>query len=272
MNLTDDNYYQDKEYMSKSRLYNYMQCEAKQLAIDNEEWESETTKAMLIGNYIHSYFENQEAHEKFLEQNGDKILTKSGKPYKDFQVADKVIKSLESDEYFLKNYHGESGENKKELIVTGELEGMPFKGKIDTINFTKGYFMDLKTMQSLKDEKYSPKLGYKVPQMIYNIFEYGYPLQMYIYNELLQQQYDMFFTPYIVAVSKQDFPDKELLRIDQEILEIGRKEFSQYINRLKALLSGKIEPNHCGKCDYCRENNKLNHSITISDILSKYAS
>ena len=32
--LTEENYYSDTEYMSSSRFKSYMDCEAKQLAID----------------------------------------------------------------------------------------------------------------------------------------------------------------------------------------------------------------------------------------------
>lgn len=268
--LTPENYYQDTEYMSKSRFSEYIKCEAKQLAVDNGLWEKEKTKAMLIGNYIHSYFESKEAHEAFLEEEGDKLFTKQGKLYKDFEIADKVIEQLDNDDYFLKNYHGGKDDKViKEQIISGELGGMLFKGKVDTLNLSKGYFMDLKTMQSIHEEKYSPVLKQYVPQVVYNIFEYGYPMQMYIYKELLEQQFDSFFIPYIVAVSKQELADKQLIRIDNEILEVGRKDFEEHVKRVKQVVSGRVQPRSCGKCDYCRANSKLSKSVTVSDILNK---
>ena len=67
--LTPDNYYDDNYYMSTSRFKNYIDCEAKALAIDNGAWEEEKTPIQLVvGNYVHSYFEAPEEHQKFLEE------------------------------------------------------------------------------------------------------------------------------------------------------------------------------------------------------------
>lgn len=66
--LTAENYYDDNFYMSTSRFKNYIDCEAKALAIDNGVWEEEKTPIQLVvGNYVHSYFESPEEHQKFLE-------------------------------------------------------------------------------------------------------------------------------------------------------------------------------------------------------------
>ena len=40
----------------------------------------------------------------------------------------------------------------KERIITGTLEGIPLKCKIDSLNLSGGYFIDLKTMESLQSE------------------------------------------------------------------------------------------------------------------------
>lgn len=269
--LTEENYYSDTEYMSSSRFKSYMNCEAKQLAIDNGAWEEERDKKVfLIGNYIHTAFESQKAHEEYKEAVADKIMSKRGGLLKDYQIADKVIESLEADAYFMKIYNGESDESvQKEAIVTGEIGDMMFKGKVDSLNLTKGYFVDLKTMGNLRDEKYSSVLQRYVPQVIYNIFEFHYPLQMFVYSELLTQTYGKYFTPYIVAVSKQEQVDKELIRIDELTLVIGQEVFEKYVHRLKQVISGKVAPLHCGKCDYCRANNKLARSITVGELLGK---
>ena len=79
--LTEENYYQDTLFLSKSRFSEYMNCEARQLAIDHGLWEDNKNdnKALVIGNYIHSAFESQEAHERFVADNEDSILTKNKK-------------------------------------------------------------------------------------------------------------------------------------------------------------------------------------------------
>ena len=70
MELTQANYY-DKEneisYMSFSQFKNFLSNPARALADLKGEyaWFSDN-KALLIGNFLHSYFESPEAHDKFI--------------------------------------------------------------------------------------------------------------------------------------------------------------------------------------------------------------
>ena len=67
--LTQDNYYNDKEYLSNSRFKQYKQCQAMAFAIDSGELADKRDKTPLIlGNYVHTYFESSEAHAKFVEE------------------------------------------------------------------------------------------------------------------------------------------------------------------------------------------------------------
>ena len=59
-------------------------------------WPEKTeTESLLVGNYVHSYFETKEAHEAFLEMNRDKIISQRGKTAgqvkASFKQADKMI-------------------------------------------------------------------------------------------------------------------------------------------------------------------------------------
>ena len=69
MKLTQENYYNHDtnwKYMSVSLFKDFLNCEAQALAKLKEEWKpvSDPT-ALLLGNYVHSYFESKEAHESF---------------------------------------------------------------------------------------------------------------------------------------------------------------------------------------------------------------
>ncbi|HFI0084587.1 TPA: PD-(D/E)XK nuclease-like domain-containing protein, partial [Streptococcus suis] len=101
--LTQDNYYDDKDYMSVSRFKQYLECEAKALALDSGKWiDDRDQKPLVFGNYVHSYFESKETHEKFLEEHQSDLFS-SRKPYgllADYKLADKVIATLETDELF----------------------------------------------------------------------------------------------------------------------------------------------------------------------------
>ncbi len=81
--LTDANYYDhktDKAFQSVSMFKSFMECEAKTMAIINDEWQpQQDPTALLVGNYVHSYFESEEAHQKFIDEHENELLTKSGK-------------------------------------------------------------------------------------------------------------------------------------------------------------------------------------------------
>ena len=71
MKLNKQNYYSneaDWQYLSVSQFKDFDRCEAAALAKLKGEYVSiGDNTALLVGNYVHSYFESQEAHEKFKE-------------------------------------------------------------------------------------------------------------------------------------------------------------------------------------------------------------
>ena len=194
--LTDENYYQDKTYLSNSRFKQYMKCQAKAYAVDNGEWiEDRDETALLVGNYVHSYFESEKVHDAFVEENKAKIIAKTGKNKgnlkADFVVGEKMINALKDDDNFNRLYHGyPSDDVKKEMIVTGEIEEVPIKGKLDSINLSRGYFVDLKTMRSIYNEEWNSDLHKKVPAAVNNILNFGYNGQLALYRELLRGIFD----------------------------------------------------------------------------------
>lgn len=271
--LTQENYYQDTSRLSYSRYKRYKQCQAKAYAVDNGIWVEERDETpLLLGNYVHSYFENPEAHEKFMAENGDKLLAKTGenkgKLKSGFIIGDKMIESLKDDDGFNRLYHGYSSDNvQKEMIVCGEIEGVPVKGKLDSVNLSRGYFVDLKTMKSIYSEEWNADLRKRVPAAVNNILNFGYHGQLALYRELLKQMTDKEFRPLIVAVSKENVPDKDILKIDEEWLEEGLGNLKADIVEVWDVIKGKQKPKKCGCCDYCRSEKKLNAVISLNDLI-----
>lgn len=273
--LTEENYYEDVAYMSSSRFKEYMACPLRQQAIDFGFWDrKKPTDALLLGNYVHSYFESDEAHAKFLEDNSSELISNrgatKGQLKSSFKKADTMIQSLKDDKLFNKLYHGsEDDVVVKEAILTGELKGIPFKAKVDSLNLSKTYFVDLKTMESIQKETYSPILKRYTKQAIYNILEYSYHMQMYVYQQLLLQQYGFEFTPYIVAVSKEPVPDKEILRLGEDILEVGQELFEAHAEIIRDVFLNNVAPYGCGHCDFCLTHKKLERAITLDELLER---
>lgn len=271
--LTQENYYQDTSRLSYSRYKRYKQCQAKAYAVDNGIWVEERDETpLLLGNYVHSYFESPEAHEKFMAENGNKLLAKTGKNKgslkSDFIIGDKMIESLKDDDGFNRLYHGYSSDKvEKEMIVYGEIEGVPVKGKLDSVNLSRGYFVDLKTMKSIYSEEWNSDIRKRVPAAVNNILNFGYHGQLALYRELLKQMTDKEFRPLIVAVSKETVPDKDALKIDEEWLEEGLGNLKADIVEVWNVIQGKQKPKSCGHCDYCRSQKKLNAVISLNDLI-----
>ncbi|MBS7213498.1 MAG: PD-(D/E)XK nuclease-like domain-containing protein [Streptococcus salivarius] len=259
--------------MSVSRFKEYMKCEARAKAIDDGVWDDERDqKPLLFGNYVHSYFESEEAHEKFKEDN-KKALFSSRKPYgllSDFKLAEKVIDTLKDDTLFNNLYHGKKGDKvEKEKIVTGFIAGVPFKGKLDSINFSKGYVVDLKTMKSIWAKEWSEELRAKVPTAVNNILGFQYDVQLGTYLELLRQMGYPTFKPFIVAVSKEKQPDKEIIELTEEWLTEGLNYITENTPRVYQVSLGNEEPKKCGHCDYCKSQKKLHEVLTLDDLLNR---
>lgn len=271
--LTQENYYEDTEYLTNSRMKRYQQCQAKALAVDSGNWvEDRDETPLLLGNYVHSYFESPKAHEQFLAENGDKLLAKTGKNKgrlkSEFVIAEEMIYCLKKDDGFSYLYHGYPGDDvRKEMIVFGEIEGVPVKGKLDSVNLSRGYFVDLKTMKSIYAEEWNAELRKRVPAAVNNILNFGYHAQLGLYRELLEQMTGQKFRPLIVAVSKEDVPDKDILKIDEEWLQEGLEKLKSDIVEVWDVIQGKQKPKECGRCDYCRSKKKLDAVISLNDLI-----
>ena len=145
MELTAENYYDNAtsfDYMSTSLYKDFRKCEAFALAkLNGEYMPVMDPTALLVGNYVHSYFESEASHSAFIEKNKDAMMTKSGALRAPYKVGDNMIECLEADQVFNNLY----SVGEKEVIVTGDIFGHQWKGKIDSLNLDKQYFCDIKT-------------------------------------------------------------------------------------------------------------------------------
>ena len=267
--LTKSNYYShdtDFQYMSFSVFKDFEQCEAATLAKLKGDWEpTSNPEPLLVGNYVHSYFESPKAHQEFVEANKSEILSSRGKTKgqlkSSYKVADDMIKVLSEDDFF--NYVYAPGD--KEVIVTGELFGHQWKGKIDSLCLDRGYFCDLKTVDDFHKGHWNPELRQKT-----NFVEdRGYHMQMAIYQELIRQTFDVDCQPYIFGVSKQPIPDKIAISFDgdgQFLMQSALEKIKNDQDRFWQVLMGEEKPKACGKCDYCRQGKQLAGFTEVSDI------
>lgn len=253
LDLTNDEVYYGNEanwqYMSVSQYKDFIKCEAAAFAKLKGDWEPiSDPQALLVGNYVHSYFESKEAHEQFIQDNNEKLYKKNGELYKAFEIADQMIERTERDEFFQFLWQGE-----KETVVTGEIYGVEWKGKIDLLNVEKGYFVDLKTSRGFDvrywDEDRSRYVSF--------VDAFGYTIQIGIYEKLLEMKYGKPFEGFIFAVSKETPPNIEAIHIERPEKDFDLGLVQQRIDRVEKVKTGQEEPEMCGKCSYCREYKQL---------------
>ena len=136
---------------------------------------------------------------------------------------------------------------------------------IDSHNPENRRNVDLKTTKSIVDQTWSVEDHMKVSF----IEMYKYVLQAALYSEVERLANGRppgdWFDFYIVAVSKQDVPDKEVISlVDPERYTIELINIQNNMKRILSVKEGKVEPEHCGHCDYCRSVKKLTGAIHYS--------
>ena len=262
--------------MDVSSFKPFLQCEAAALAQYRNEYKPSKPSGLnplIFGNFIHSYFESKESHKSFLQKpdvidemhthkkNGE-VTTRLKQAYSEKGLANRMIKTLEDEPLFNDLYMP----GDKEIIVTGEINGFAWKGKIDSLNLERGYFCDLKTVDDFSKKHWVEGKRYPV-----NFAEQrGYYMQIALYQELIYQNYNKWLQPFIFAVSKQDVPDHDLYDFDtdeiREILDEQIETIKDKQQRVFDVIKGNVIPNRYEQCEYCRATKKLTGSTHITDI------
>lgn len=265
MILTRDNYYTpeaDWAYMSCSQYQGWRECEAKQLAKLQGRWEDEPKEAFLVGNYFHTYFESPEAHEQFIMEHEEEIFLKQTKaeaaagirrlraPY---ELANKMIKVAEVDP-MIKTLLDMDGEN--EMIMTGEIFGVPWRIRLDKYVAAGRLIIDYKTVANIWKQEWSDEAHAKVSFLE----AYEYLMRAAVYAEIEKQNAGKASDPQflIIAISKQEHPDKEILSLNhRQRWDFELEKIKEQLPYIQAVKEGRMRPKRCGMCDYCRATKRI---------------
>lgn len=270
MELTRENYYTpdaDWEYMSCSQYQAWNECEARELAKLQGRWLDEEKEAFLVGNYFHTHFESPEAHEQFCNEHFDKIFKtktikgKGGMPdqtvvtgkYAPYEQADKMIAVAEGDE-LIRSLLDIPGEN--EMIMHGQLFGVPWRIRLDKYVASGRMIIDYKTVANIGELRWSNEMREKVTF----IDAYGYMMRAAVYSEIEKQNAQSDKDPnfLIIAISKQDYPDKEVLMLNhRQRYDYELEKIKERLPMIQMIKEGRAKPKRCGFCDYCRATKKL---------------
>jgi len=249
----------NKKYMSVSQFKNFMECEARTMAELEGSYQRPSSNALIVGSYVHAAFESDEAFNQFVEKNNSAIFKSRGGKYADFEMADRMIETLKNDPFAMFALEGE-----KEQIYTAHLWGVEWKIKVDSINLQRKSFSDIKTTSDLHKRYWSDKYN----GWVSFVEAYDYVLQMAIYRRVLHEVFGEWYTPYIVAITKENPPNKAVLHFDESRFEFEYDFTEMAMPHILEVKSGKIEPRRCGKCDYCRLTKKLSNTIEIGELIA----
>ena len=260
MKLTQENYYSvdaNLEYMSASQYKDFLKCEVESLAKINGEYQEEPSKAMLVGSYVDAYFSGE--LDQFKQANPG-IFKKDGSLLKDFDKANEIIAAIENDEVLLKYLSG-----KHQVIMTGEINGVKFKIKVDSL--LPNAIVDQKIMSSIREKVWVEQDGYNVKTDF--VQAYGYDIQGAIYQEIVRQNIGKKL-PFILAVTtKEEVPDKELIQIDQYFLDKALEVVKANCERFDLIKKGIIAPVGCGCCPSCRKGKLIKEPISYQKLFEK---
>jgi hypothetical protein len=247
--ITQENYFTSENnmrYMSASQFKSFLSCEAAALAALQGEYEQEKTVSLLVGSFVDAHF--SKILDLFKAQNPD-IFTAKGTLKAEYKHAEYIIERIERDSMMMKYLSGE-----QQVIMTGEIAGVTFKGKIDTYHPGKA-IVDLKIM---KDFEPQWKNGLKL-----NFIEaWGYDIQGAIYQAIEGNNLPFF----IVAATKEKEPDIAIINIPQERLDFCLNFVKENVPRFDDIKKGLIEPVRCEKCNYCKSTKVLMKIICYEDL------
>lgn len=273
--VTTENYFSPEiqmAYMGASQFKAFDRCEAAALAELRGEYRPPSSTALLVGSYVDACFSGvlplyQAQHPELFKRDGSLKA--------EYVHAQDIIARMESDELYMLLMSGQ-----KQVIRTGEIAGVPFKIKVDSLldadtcreierkfqnagsifAFCDGAIVDQKVMRDMADV-WSEAERRRVPF----VEAWGYDFQGAIY-----QAVEGHMLPFILAVgTKESSPDLAALYIPDADLAAKLAEVEDRAPRYQAIKEGREQPRRCERCDYCKATKKLSEIRSYKDLIEE---
>ena len=277
MKFSNKNYYSAKAneaFMSVSQFKSFNRCEAAALAELRGEYERPKSKALLLGSFVDEMLTGtKKSRIKFIIENRAEIFQKSSKlgkctdeelavllndysfnifdsdnkPYAEIVQALETIEKIKKQRLMMQHF-----KSKHQVIMTGEIAGVPFKIKMD--NYKPGeYIADMKYMASLRS-----------PNMFEPMVKYwGYDIQGAVYQQIVFENTGKRLPFYLDIATKETPSHLAIAEIKQYDLDEALEKVKALAPRYQGIKNGYIEPQRCGEydCSYCTETNIITEPI-----------
>lgn len=266
MKLTEENYYSreaNEIFLSTSQYkdfcgtYGRPGCEEYALAKLHDDWveNMEDSIALMVGSYVDAHFEGT---LDLFKAKHPSIFKKDGSLYSQYNRANIMINRCERDDLFMSYMEGQ-----KQVIMTAEMFGVPWKVKIDSYHPGKA-IVDLKTCQSITKTFYHGDAGY-----MNFLSEWGYYIQGAVYQKVVEINTGLKLPFFIAAVSKEDEPDIQVIAVEQTLMDEALSEVEHNVPNIVALKKGELDPMRCGHCDYCKHTKVLDQPVWSSELIGE---
>lgn len=246
MILTAENYYSKEanlEYMSVSQFKSFEKCEYLATAELQGTYTRPFTPALLVGSYVDSHFDC--SLDIFKAQHPE-IFKKDGSLKSEYVKAEQIIERIERDPMFMRYMGGE-----KQVIMTGIIEGIPVKIKMDSYHPNK-MIVDLKIMKD-----FSPI--YVAESGRLNFIEaWRYDLQGAIYQEIVRQNTGKILPFVIAGATKEEVSDIALFQVPQANMDAQLEIFKANAPSYQLIKKGISDPIRCEHCNACKATKVLN--------------
>lgn len=259
MKPTKENYFSPEinaEYMSVSQFKAFRACEAAALAEVKGEYKRPETKALQMGSYVDAYFSGEDMNE-YRAAHPELFNSRTGALKAEFAQCNDIINAARADEMFIEYCVGSA---EHQVIMTGELFGIPWKIKVDALHSDK--IVDFKLM---KDFDAQWKNGSRLTFIDF----WDYALQGYIYREIVKQNTGEALPFYLAAMTKQEPSDRKLILIDEARLNVEEGVVEYWAERFQKIKEGVIKPNRCGRCAYCRATKRTTKATTYEELIEE---
>ena len=254
MVLTESTYFSQEAsqaFMSVSQFKNFQKCEAATMAELTGAYVPERGRALLLGSYVDEMLTGtKESQERFVEENRTELFKKNGEPYADVAQADEAVAKVKQQPLIVEYLSGE-----KQKIFTGEIAGIPAKGKLDIY----------KEGERIVDVKYVA--SHRSPNLFENVVDYwNYTLQGAWYVELVRQNVGKTLPFYLILITKEKPTHFAVVKLDQFDMDMELDKAKMVLPRYQAIKAGEIEPERCEDygCNYCTETKILTEPIPVA--------
>jgi hypothetical protein len=255
--ITSENYFSPENnlaYVGSSQFKSFLSCESAALAEIRGEYIREKSTALLVGSYVDAFFSSE--LDLFKAKNPE-IFLKNGGLKSEYIQAENIIRRIERDNMFMVYLAGQP-----QVIMTGEIMGVPVKIKIDSYHPGK-CIVDLKIMKD-----FAP-IWVDGEGKLPFVEAWRYDIQAAIYQEIERQNRGTDAEPlpvFLACASKQKTTRLKIISIPNDTLVAALCEVGANIGRYAEIKAGITEPERCGICDFCAETEVLTEIVDYREV------